>query len=44
MAKKIVPIVMMTHDAMESDMAKALKTIDALSIIKKKTIRVRVEG
>lgn len=40
----IVPIVMMTHDAMECDMSKALKEIDALSIIKKKSVRIRVEG
>ena len=40
----IVPIVMMTHDAIERDMAKALKEIDALDIIKKKSVRIRVEG
>jgi len=40
----IVPIVMMTHEASEKNMRKALKEIDALSIIKKKTVRVRVEG
>ena len=43
MAGKIVPIVMMTHWALEKDMAKALKEIDALKIIKKKTVKVRVE-
>ena len=41
---KVVPIIMMTHDALESDMAKALKEINALSMIKKKTVRVRVES
>lgn len=40
----IVPIVMMTHEALERDMAKALKTIDGLSAIKNKTVRVRVES
>lgn len=42
-ALKVVPIVMMTHEALESKMAKALKEIDGLSIIKKKTVRVRIE-
>jgi len=40
---KIVPIVMMTHAALERDMAKALKEIDALNVIKKKTVRIRIE-
>jgi len=40
----VVPILMMTHDALERDMAKALKEIDALSMIRKKSVRVRVEG
>ncbi|MDP3804519.1 MAG: homoserine dehydrogenase, partial [Candidatus Omnitrophota bacterium] len=43
-ASSIVPIVMMTHDAAERDMSKALKEIDALSVIKKKSVRIRVEG
>jgi len=43
-ATKVVPIVMMTHEAAERDMAKALREIDALAIIKKKSVRVRVEG
>jgi homoserine dehydrogenase len=41
---KVVPIIMMTHDAIESGMAKALKEIDALSMIRKKSVRIRVEG
>lgn len=41
---KIVPIVMMTHEALERDMAGALKEINGLSAIKKETVRVRVEG
>jgi homoserine dehydrogenase len=43
-AEKIVPIIMMTHEALESDMALALKEIDSLGIIKKKSVRIRVEG
>ena len=39
-----VPIVMMTHEALESGMVKALKAIDALKVIKKKSVRIRVEG
>jgi len=40
----LVPIVMMTHEALERNMSKALKEIDGLAMIKKKTVRVRVEG
>lgn len=43
-SSKIVPIVMMTHEALERDMAKALKEIDGLGAIKKKTIKVRMES
>lgn len=43
-AASIVPIIMMTHDARERDMARALKEIDALNVIKKKSVRIRVEG
>jgi len=39
-----VPIIMMTHEALELDMVKALKEIDSLSVIKKKTVKVRMEG
>lgn len=39
-----VPIIMMTHEARERDMMKALKEIDALSLVKRKSVRVRVEG
>ncbi len=42
-AAKVVPIVMMTHEALESDMAAALREIDALAMIRRKTVRVRVE-
>ena len=40
----VVPIIMMTHEALERDMRGALKEIDKLSVIKKKTVRIRVEG
>lgn len=40
----IVPIVMMTHEALERDMARALREIDRLSVIRKKSVRVRVES
>lgn len=39
-----VPIIMMTHEALERDMQRALKEIDALSVIKKKSVRIRIEG
>ena len=40
---KVVPIVMMTHEAYERDMAAALKEIDGLGTIRKKSVRVRIE-
>ena len=43
-SSKAVPVVMMTHEALERDMAKALKTISGLKAIKGKTVRLRVEG
>jgi homoserine dehydrogenase len=42
-ALSVVPIVMMTHDALEKDMAKALKEIGAFKAIIKKLVRIRVE-
>ena len=42
-AGSVVPIVMMTHDAKESDMSKALKEIRALNVIRKKLVHIRVE-
>jgi homoserine dehydrogenase len=42
-AGSIVPIVMMTHDAFEKDMSKALKEIGSLNIIRRKLVRIRVE-
>ena len=43
-ASKAVPVVMMTHEALERDMARALKTISGLKAITGKTVRLRVEG
>ena len=43
-SSNIVPIVMITHEALELDMAKALKEIDGLSAIKKKTVKIRMES
>ena len=40
----VVPIVMMTHEALERDMAKAIKEIDSLKIMKRKSVRVRIEA
>ncbi len=43
--KKIaVPIIMMTHEAKEKDMQKAKEEIDKLSVIKEKTLLLRVEN
>ena len=42
--EKIVPIVMMTHEAKESELSKALKKINSLSAIKKKSIVIRSEN
>ncbi|MDD5438560.1 MAG: homoserine dehydrogenase [Candidatus Omnitrophica bacterium] len=38
-----VPIVMLTHEAKESAMNKALKVIDRLPMVKAKTVRIRIE-
>ena len=43
-SQKVVPIIMMTHEALERDMTKALKEIDSLGVMKKKSVRARVEG
>jgi homoserine dehydrogenase len=39
-----VPIVMLTHEAMESDVVKALELIDKLDVLTDKTMMIRVEG
>ena len=40
---QVVPIVMLTHDARESSMNRALAAIDKLSFIKSKTVKIRIE-
>jgi homoserine dehydrogenase len=39
-----VPVVMLTHEAMEGDMQKALKRINHLEVVAQDTICIRVEG
>ena len=39
----IVPIVMLTHEAKESDMQAALRKINKLPAIKKKSVVIRLE-
>jgi homoserine dehydrogenase len=39
-----VPIVMLTHEASESDVMNALKLIDRLDVLTAKTMMIRVEG
>ena len=43
-AGSVVPIVMMTHDSLERDMAKALKEIARLNVVRQKLVRIRVES
>jgi len=38
-----VPIVMVTHEAEEASMKKALKVIDGLKFVKEKTVQIRIE-
>jgi homoserine dehydrogenase len=42
--EKAVPVVMMTHEAREKDLVRALREIDRLSIVSGKTMYLRVEG
>ena len=42
--EKAVPVVMMTHEAREKDMVRALKQINRLSIVSGRTMYLRVEG
>ena len=39
-----VPIVMMTHEAVEGDMQRSLKAIDHLDVVSRETVCLRVEG
>ncbi len=43
-SQKVVPIIMMTHEAEERAMREALAEIDRLAVIKKKSVRIRIEG
>ncbi len=40
----VVPIVMLTHEALERDINRALKEIDKLEVIKGKSVLIRMEG
>lgn len=40
---RIVPVVMMTHEAKEKNMQQALEEIDRLPVIRRKTVAIRVE-
>jgi len=40
---RMVPVVMMTHDAREKNMRLALDEIDRLNAVKKRTVAIRVE-
>ena len=40
---KVVPIVMMTHEAKESALKQAIKEIDKLSMVKAKSVAIRIE-
>ncbi len=43
-AAKTVPVVMMTHEAKESNVRRALAIIDRLPVIKSKTVAIRTEA
>jgi homoserine dehydrogenase len=40
---RIVPVVIMTHDAKEKNMQKALEEIDKMQVIRRRTVAIRVE-
>jgi homoserine dehydrogenase len=42
--ERAVPLVMMTHEAKERDMVRALKEINRLPIVSGKVMYIRVEG
>ncbi len=42
--KGFVPIVMLTHKALERDAKKAISIIDGLDMVTDKTVMIRVEG
>jgi homoserine dehydrogenase len=43
-AARIVPVVMMTHEAREANVRRALRTIDALPTTRAKTVAIRMEA
>ena len=43
-AARIVPVVMMTHEAKESNVRNALQTIDRMAFIKQPTVAIRTEA
>jgi len=43
-AARIVPVVMMTHEARESNVREALRTIDRLAFVKHATVAIRTEA
>lgn len=43
-AARIVPVVMMTHEARESNMRRAIQTIDRLDFVKHQTVAIRTEA
>ncbi|MBW2979790.1 homoserine dehydrogenase [Candidatus Woesearchaeota archaeon] len=42
--KKVVPVIMTTHEALERDLQKAIKEINRLDVIKDKTVVIRIEN
>ena len=41
---RVVPVVMMTHDAREADVRRALHTIDRMGVVKSNTVAIRTEA
>ncbi|MBI3087616.1 MAG: homoserine dehydrogenase [Candidatus Omnitrophica bacterium] len=41
---RIVPVVMMTHEAREADVRRALSVIDGMGVVKSKTVAIRTEA
>ena len=43
-AARVVPVVMMTHEAKESNVRGALQTIDRMAFVKQPTVTIRTEA
>ena len=41
--KKVVPLIMTTHQAIEEDMMKAIEEINRLDVVKEDTVVIRIE-